>query len=70
MNSPLPRRRFISGALSAAAVLAAGPARARPLSVQGKVSRTGGTRVRLGLNAYSFNEPLRAGTMSLDDLVD
>jgi sugar phosphate isomerase/epimerase len=70
MNSPLPRRRFISGALSAAAVLAAGPARARPLSAQGKVSRTGGTRVRLGLNAYSFNEPLRAGTMSLDDLVD
>jgi sugar phosphate isomerase/epimerase len=29
-----------------------------------------GTRVRLGLNAYSFNEPLRAGTMTLDDVVD
>jgi len=70
MNSPLPRRRFMSGALSTAAVLAVGPARPGSLCAQGKVSRTGGTRVRLGLNAYSFNEPLRAGTMTLDDLID
>jgi sugar phosphate isomerase/epimerase len=34
------------------------------------VSRSSGTSVRLGLNAYSFNEPLRAGAMTLDDLVD
>ena len=70
MNSPLPRRRFMSGVLGTAAMLAAGPPRPAPLFAQGKVSRTGGTRVRLGLNAYSFNEPLRAGTMTLDDLVD
>ena len=70
MHSPLPRRRFMSGALSAAAMLAVGPARPEAFSAQGRVSRTSGTRVRLGLNAYSFNEPLRAGTMTLDDLVD
>ena len=70
MHSLLPRRRFMSGALSTAAMLAAGSARPGYLSAQGKVSRTGGARVRLGLNAYSFNEPLRAGTMTLDDLVD
>jgi sugar phosphate isomerase/epimerase len=70
MNSQLPRRRFMSGALSAAAMLAVGPAGPASLSAQGKVSRTGGTRVRLGLNAYSFNEPLRAGAMTLGDLVD
>jgi sugar phosphate isomerase/epimerase len=70
MDSPLPRRRFISGALSTAATLAVGSARPECVSAQGKVSRTGGTRVRLGLNAYSFNEPLRAGSMTLDDLVD
>jgi sugar phosphate isomerase/epimerase len=70
MHSPLPRRRFLSGSLSAAALLAAGPARPVSLFAQGKVSRMAGTRVRLGLNAYSFNEPLRAGTMTLDDLVD
>lgn len=70
VNSPLPRRRFMSGALGAAAMLAVGPALPGEVSAQGRVSRTGGTRVRLGLNAYSFNEPLRAGTMTLDDLVD
>jgi sugar phosphate isomerase/epimerase len=70
MHSPLPRRRFLSRSLSAAALLAAGPARPVSLFAQGKVSRMAGTRVRLGLNAYSFNEPLRAGTMTLDDLVD
>jgi sugar phosphate isomerase/epimerase len=70
MSSPLSRRRFMSGALGAAASLTAGPAPPAALSAQGKVLRTGGFRVRLGLNAYSFNEPLRAGTMTLDDLVD
>lgn len=70
MNGPLPRRRLMTGALSAAAMLAAGPAATGFLSAQGRVSRTGGARVRIGLNAYSFNEPLRAGTMTLDDLVD
>jgi sugar phosphate isomerase/epimerase len=60
----------MSGVLGTAAMIAAGPPQPAPLFAQGKVSRTGGTRVRLGLNAYSFNEPLRAGTMTLDGLVD
>jgi len=29
-----------------------------------------GRRFKTSLNAYSFNEPLRAGTMTLDDLLD
>jgi hypothetical protein len=29
-----------------------------------------GTAVKFGLNAYSFNEPLRAGEMTLDDVID
>jgi sugar phosphate isomerase/epimerase len=70
MHSPLPRRRFMSGALGTAAMLAIGPLQPGFVFAQGKVSRTGGSRVRLGLNAYSFNEPLRAGTMTLDGLVD
>jgi sugar phosphate isomerase/epimerase len=32
-------------------------------------SREGGTRVRISLNAYSFNRPLRAGDMSLRALL-
>jgi sugar phosphate isomerase/epimerase len=70
MNTPVHRRRFLSAALGAAASAAAGSPFADRLRAQGKVSRVGGTRVRLGLNAYSFNEPLRAGTMTLDDVID
>jgi len=70
MNMPTHRRRFLSGVLSTAAVAAAGARFAGRATAQGRVSRSSGTRVRLGLNAYSFNEPLRAGTLTLDDLVD
>ena len=70
MNTPPHRRRFLSGVLSAAALAAAGAPFASPAAAQGRVARSRGTRVRLGLNAYSFNEPLRAGTMTLNDLVD
>lgn len=32
--------------------------------------RVAGSRVKIGLNAYSFNRPLMAGTMTLDDVID
>jgi sugar phosphate isomerase/epimerase len=35
----------------------------------GTAGRTPGTHARLSLNAYSFDAPLRAGTMSVDQLV-
>lgn len=69
MKTPIHRRRFLSGALGAAALPIIAPVGGEA-SAQGRVSRSRGTRVRVGLNAYSFNEPLRAGTMTLDDLVD
>jgi sugar phosphate isomerase/epimerase len=69
MNTPTPRRRFLSGALGAAALAAVRPYHVRA-TARGRATRTGGSRVRLGLNAYSFNEPLRAGTLTLDDVVD
>ncbi len=54
------RRTFLT-ALPAVPALAAtnGPVRRRP-----------GTRIRIGLNAYSFNKPLMAGKMNLDDVID
>jgi len=57
----LPRRDFL-------ALAAAGLA---PVSVlaQRKIPRDTGTRVRIGLNSYSFNGPLRAGEMTLEDVV-
>ncbi len=37
-------------------------------AARGTVPRVGGVRVKLGLNAYSFDRPLRAGTTTLEDL--
>ncbi len=36
---------------------------------QPKVARLAGTRVRIGLNSYSFDRPLRDGALTLSDLV-
>jgi len=69
MNTPTDRRRFLSGVLCTAG-LAAGAPFAPRVTAQGRVSRASGSGVRLALNAYSFNEPLRAGTLTLDDVVD
>jgi len=70
MMTPATRRRFLSSVLGAAALTAAGAPFSGRAAAQGRVARQSGTRVRLGLNLYSFNEPLRAGTMTLDDVVD
>jgi sugar phosphate isomerase/epimerase len=53
------RRAFLSTSLTAAFASAQ----------QRKVPRESGTHYRIGLNAYSFNAPLRAGTMTLEDVV-
>ena len=34
------------------------------------IARKAGTRIRIGLNAYSFNKPLMAGRMTLFDVID
>lgn len=47
------------------AVRAQGPAQSH---AQNKVPRAAGVRLKLGLNAYSFDRPLRAGEMTLEDL--
>jgi sugar phosphate isomerase/epimerase len=70
MPTLLPRREFVTTALGAAALAAAGAPFGRSVAAQGRVSRTSGTRVRIGLNAYTFNVPLRAGEMTLDDVID
>jgi len=57
----IPRRHFLtrSAALAAAATLPA----------QAKVTRESGVKLKLGLNAYSFDKPLRDGSMTLADAV-
>lgn len=65
------RRRFLKSLLSLP-VLAAwqmAPSSLRA-GVQNKVARTGGPKLKIGLNAYSFNTPLLNGEMSLDQLLE
>jgi sugar phosphate isomerase/epimerase len=57
----IDRRKFLGRSASLAAA-AAIPAPAR-------VTRDSGVKLKLGLNAYSFNGPLREGSMTLTDAV-
>jgi sugar phosphate isomerase/epimerase len=41
-----------------------------PASAQEKVQRIGGPKLKTSLNAYSFNQPLLNGTMTLDELLE
>ena len=61
------RRSFFRQSVNLAAASALAIPRAA--WAQGKVARLGGVKVKLGLNAYSFDRPLRAGEMTLEDLV-
>jgi len=60
----LHRRDFLARTVAIAAASAA------PAAPQGKVPRRPGNRIRLALNAYSFDKPLRDGSMTLADVVD
>jgi sugar phosphate isomerase/epimerase len=52
------------------AFFAAGAAALFSVPAGAQVKRQPGTHVRIGLNAYSFNRPLTAGQMKLDDVID
>jgi sugar phosphate isomerase/epimerase len=47
----------------------AGLAAAAVLSAEAKITRESGVKLKLGLNAYSFDKPLRDGSMTLADAV-
>lgn len=63
MNSTIYRRSFLARSLSLAAVSSAA------VVGEAKVTREAGSRIRLGLNAYSFDKPLRDGSITLPDVV-
>lgn len=70
-NTPKPilRRHFIQG-LGGLAATTAGLSVFPPAARAGtRVARTAGLKLKLSLNAYSFNQPLRAGKMTLDDVI-
>lgn len=65
----VPRRHFLQGLGGLAAAAAAYLALPHAARADTRVVRTAGLKLKLSLNAYSFNGPLRAGTMTLDDVI-
>ncbi len=71
MENSLHRRTFIKAlslfpAVSFGGLILTG----KHARSQEQVRRTGGPRIKISLNAYSFNEYLRSGEMDLDDLLE
>jgi sugar phosphate isomerase/epimerase len=66
MNDKSLRRTFLNGSIATAA-LGLMPVTAL---AEGEVKRHAGTRIKVALNSYSFNRPLMAGKMTLDDVID
>jgi sugar phosphate isomerase/epimerase len=67
MNQHTLRRQFLSRSMGMAAAALAGRSVAR---AAGEVKRRPGTKIKIGLNSYSFNRPLTDGKMTLDDVID
>jgi sugar phosphate isomerase/epimerase len=68
MNDNVQRRSFLRRSIGIAALAGLSPVE-RALAV-GKINRRSGTKIKIALNAYSFNRPLTAGKMTLDDVID
>ena len=64
----LLRRNFLTRSLGVAACTLAGTPQIALAA--GEIKRRPGTRIRIGLNAYSFNAPLMAGKMTVEDVID
>jgi sugar phosphate isomerase/epimerase len=65
MNDKMQRRGFLAG-IAAFPALSTRPGTA----LAGELARRKGVRIKIALNAYSFNRPLTAGKMTLDDVID
>jgi len=62
------RRAFLTR--SAAIVASALAVKPDTALAAGEVKRRGGRKIRIALNSYSFNRPLTARQMTLDDVID
>ncbi len=69
MNNRIERRGFLARTAGIAA-LSAFAGNPRPAPAKGEVKRRRGARIKIALNAYSFNAPLMAGKMTLNDVID
>src|SRR5437867_3172025 len=69
MNHNMQRRGFLTRSMGIAALSALSTQPEKALAA-GEVKRRRGSRIKIALNAYSFNRPLTAGKMTLDDVID
>jgi sugar phosphate isomerase/epimerase len=69
MNHDIQRRRFLTRSIGIAAFssLSSGP---KPALAVDQLKRIPGAKIKIALNSYSFNRPLTAGKMTLDDVID
>jgi sugar phosphate isomerase/epimerase len=66
MQIPIRRREFMIGPLAIGAFTFCTTA----AGATGEMKRRAGVRLKLALNSYSFNRPLMAHQMTLDDVID
>src|SRR5437667_4472134 len=69
MNHDIQRRRFLTRSMGIAAFSALSLRPKTALAVE-ELKRIRGTKIKIALNSYSFNRPLTAGKMTLDDVID
>jgi sugar phosphate isomerase/epimerase len=69
MNNDMQRRGFLmrSMGITACSALSLAP---KPALAVSELKRIPGTKIKIALNSYSFNRPLTAGKMTLDDVID
>lgn len=71
MNNYIKRRNFLKTVLASPTLASAGNLlTAQWLPAKDKIKKAAGSKLRISLNAYSFNKPLTEGSMTLDDLLD
>ena len=65
------RRSFLKNMMAIPAVTTSGALlSSKPVHALNKFAGAGNHKLKLSLNAYSFNIPLRAGTMKIDDMLE
>ncbi len=71
MKNSIKRRNFLKTLLGSPALATTGIfLTAQPMLQQDKIEKSAGSKLKISLNAYSFNELLTNGSMTLDDLLD
>lgn len=71
MKNDIKRRKFVKTLFVSPALATAGMFLSEPKKTSlRETKKRAASNLKISLNAYSFNDPLRNGTMTLDDLLD